>query len=787
MASHTGLVNQFPYSLRTHTQLYDQKYVRGGDTREKGKPTLIPPEHLKETRIKDAILKQKIKDKRLTGIRKNYINIDSFYRRQREELVIPTSYTILDPNPLSFTMGSDIITIADTKHGFNIGDHIFLQNVVGDFKRVDSPFEAHNGSNFIRVTIMPTHGLTTAFNMLDELFVEISGVTASVGNFQPNLINGVQQIFLTSNFSTFPDVNNDTDNSSFSFTDHFFYIEMPKKATGFYSDAFSNTNLNVTFKYLFVAGIPLYVINNGFPANLSHLASHQDVFSIVDEDSFTIKVPRKAVVSTFAGAGLGGKLVNIASIDTILPAFPDPNHYVIDLERIFYNVIEVKLVSTEFPNSQPVFRNTTIGLKNNKLYWSDIDDVTSVVYILSLPPGTYSPTELKIALEKQFSLIPRESADPSLATEFHNFTVDIDLSTNIVSFSSFRTFTFTDKFIIQRVSASEVYLYVIHVNHNVAVGDTIIISNAPNIGFVPSTAINGSFKVILINDYKNGGAVTDPNLVACVQTLTGLVDVSNIDFYKVRLPLFTPLYDPLAPPFPIPPLPPSGYLCTASAGVVANVTEPDEFQMFFDRNDTMGVPLGFRKVGLSGSFTDFATIIRNTTPYEYETEIPEFAMTTIVNNNLNLIGDPYFLMSCPQLRDALLNITPVKDVFAKILLIRKPSNVKDLDRLPNRVFNTYVHAPRIFEQPISRMASLEFFFYNPDNTLYDFRGLNHSFTLEIDELVTQFDSLNISSRIGVLGSYIQDATAFDLIRNNINDPILNSGHVKKEEREEVVI
>jgi len=73
-----------------------------------------------------------------------------------------------------------------------------------------------------------------------------------------------------------------------------------------------------------------------------------------------------------------------------------------------------------------------------------------------------------------------------------------------------------------------------------------------------------------------------------------------------------------------------------------------------------------------------------------------------------------------------------KFAFAKILL-PDPYGVSGYQFNHNNrlVLDTFVDAPIYFHEPIKNLSELEFEFYSPDGELYDFNGLDHSFTIEI--------------------------------------------------------
>lgn len=125
-----------------------------------------------------------------------------------------------------------------------------------------------------------------------------------------------------------------------------------------------------------------------------------------------------------------------------------------------------------------------------------------------------------------------------------------------------------------------------------------------------------------------------------------------------------------------------------------------------------------------------------------------------VQSNQNCLGDnqtylnfsnlSYVLLTSDALTvdDAtpVLNTGQVDHVFAKIQLSQPPGNV---------MFNTFIGGERIFYEPISRLDHIDLQLYRPDNTLFDLRGQNYAFTLEIEEFQDRMRTANVSSRRGI--------------------------------------
>jgi len=111
----------------------------------------------------------------------------------------------------------------------------------------------------------------------------------------------------------------------------------------------------------------------------------------------------------------------------------------------------------------------------------------------------------------------------------------------------------------------------------------------------------------------------------------------------------------------------------------------------------------------------------------------------ILNRSINLEGENYAFLCCPQL-STMLNTGNVKNIFARIILDQSPGTV---------VFN-FLSNPKTFEiVPLDSLDTLDISIVNYDSSYYIFNDLDFSFTLEITEVVDTTDSFNISSKRGI--------------------------------------
>lgn len=182
--------------------------------------------------------------------------------------------------------------------------------------------------------------------------------------------------------------------------------------------------------------------------------------------------------------------IHIDSRDRDKAVYPNPNFYRLLLKRNFTNIKEVKLKSTEFPNTQQLIRSTPISQANNRIYWN-IEDDGDQLYVAVLQPGSYDATTFARELSDQMSSILRNNTQlVTIEEQQMSFTVTIDTVTDIVSFSSVNLKAYSNPLRVTfgsntvRVSANDIAT-------NIGAGDRIIIENSIDLGGIPDTDLDG--------------------------------------------------------------------------------------------------------------------------------------------------------------------------------------------------------------------------------------------------------------------------------------------------------
>ena len=174
-------------------------------------------------------------------------------------------------------------------------------------------------------------------------------------------------------------------------------------------------------------------------------------------------------------------------------------------------------------------------------------------------------------------------------------------------------------------------------------------------------------------------------------------------------------------------------------GVNVFIYIPDTFRLRFDKPDTLGTVLGFRNPGASTSITKFGTSISNSDQYAFETATNALGQPIIIKNNaLQMSGDNYIIMVADPIK-TFYTLGKVRNAFAKIILCDSPGRI---------LYNTFVNMFHTFDTPLHELHDLTISFYSPDGTIFDFNGIDHSFTLEIVSLLDIPSNTGLSANTG---------------------------------------
>lgn len=429
----------------------------------------------------------------------SYIHVDSARRSKFPNIIPDSKIYNLPPYPLYFKNGSNKVVINFPGHPFQTGDKLVLNNINSKNIILQNILMVKKNSCFVRffqqhhglsiyglydplnadefAKIDYVHNLPTRFTESDDLpdgineyyvlkkkinmYVQFSNIKGSnnnrtlIGNIPINYLNRKQRVYMIFRKNGF----------LFEQDPNSYLIALEKKSSINYADNINfvlNANNEPTSD---VAANTIYIkFHNlyGVPLNYLNSDKHCQHLSITDrtKDTIVVDIGYPAIVdpkinfyhkSDFIDQydGIinnhigGGIQCYIRKIITIEPGFPNPNQYTYSLDRIYKNVVQAKIISSIFPNSQKLINNDPNDIVNNKLYWRNLSDGEHI-YQLSITPGNYYSQQLKEVIETKFNQTPRIQFDSTNNyndkgyNKYHIVTVDISEATDIVSISSFR-------------------------------------------------------------------------------------------------------------------------------------------------------------------------------------------------------------------------------------------------------------------------------------------------------------------------------------------------------------
>jgi len=693
-----------------------------------------------------------------------FINIDSSLRNQNPS-VVTENPIVLNKNPLEFRNNSNLMIVQHPNHGFNQGDRITITQAFGTFATLSSYRSTQTTFSIITTVSLPAfetpinctfmkiyynHGIPLTYRG-NTIQITIDGIRGDrgspssstlsyFGSIPVNLINTTHTIYLTFTeieLKCFENISNNYPTGYFMPSAEYFFIILPITQTLISTPP--RPPYNFTLKFTSIAGIPLNLINANYPISQNNLNGYQVIQSIA-QDSYTIKLPITAITDEPVVTG-GGNCVTVALITELVTAYPNPNNYSISLDKVYDNVVAMRLISTEIPNTSTAIRDASTERPNNKLYWNDIDD-GDYLYSIEVPAGNYSPKQLANTITELISKVPRINSCYILPgntgtfvpcpevptgptcpagvtgntigtyTPNHIMRTIIDEKTNVVSFELFKEYIVNKPIIgvvptvpispyIGADPSGPYYLVINSPDNGIPITcETVIISNAISTNGIPASVINGEHKIYGFTEREDGTF-----------------------YFSIQLPYFNLLNN----------------RTNTGGGVNVKLYIPDTFRMLFNQPDTLGVPLGFRYVGETTSITDYRSVITNAQPYANEPAENSLGQPiTIKNNALQLSGDPYIIMVADPL-ETYYSLGPIKDAFAKIQLCDIPGTI---------LYNSFVPINKYYDDPLNELYQLQISFYSPDGYLFDFNGAEHSFTIEIISIADIPEGTGINADTG---------------------------------------
>ena len=655
-------------------------------------------------------------------VKSTLFNVDSTYRNIYPKHIYKSDGKILTNNPLTFTKDSDIIKITYNNHGFKNGDLIIMQNVNGISRTIVNSFYLLNKFKYLIIIFNDNMIDSNYKNYIDKININIElygeqTIKNMINNIPLNSILGIKKI-LNANYIPLQSLNSSDlhkiitplfgDYNIDILNNNVLFVELPLE---YINENQPILQINQVFKitYLHIGGIPLGYLNANYPINNTNYTSMHEVYNVIDGDNFEIQIKYKS----FIDISEGGKYIQIMKILDSIIGYPDSSSYTINLKKSFNNVINIELVSTEFPYVDLIIRKDV----NDKLYWKNIDD-GNYVYNVVIDEGTYTTNTLLNKLLYHLNNTPLYQTSSNLDfIQYNLFDINFEPNTQTIVFTPYKQSNQPNSLSIRTELLDNNYYYILTVNHKnnlVSVGDIVTIIGSTNVT-MKIEKNNQSQIFSFSSSYIN----TNHKVYS--------IDLSN-ETYDIILGLKDNIFTELVE-------------VESRGDQNIKIKTKTKVSFLFDRKDTIGEVIGFMNVGEENSITEFSTSISNKDNYINSISLDTVGNTLDYNSGfINLSGKyNYFLMYLNDIEFVYSN-SKLPSAFAKIQLSGNPGDI---------LFNTFIKQPiDLYSKtfPISNLTELNVKFLYPDGTKVDFRNTNHSFTIRIVEEQVQNESTYLNSQ-----------------------------------------
>ena len=291
-----------------------------------------------------------------------YINIDSKHRNKSPSNVILNTYN-LDKTSMSIIANNFIINVSDSTN-FYIGQKVTIAGLL-PFTQIyrynkNGIMTFTANSSYIKFSVNCNINYPqSSYQKIDtsKLYVAISGITGNdlttyIGNIPINLINKTQQIYLTSDYDSSGTINT-------------FYIKLPIISNGIQA----MTTFNIKFDFEHYNGIPIFEINADYPINNYHTNGYQ-VINAINGGSlyFQIYPPIESFLyQNISYTNFGNTNMYLKTIQSINKGYPNSNSYSLQLPKTYSGIVQVKIISSIFPNILKEFKAAPSINQNNLL------------------------------------------------------------------------------------------------------------------------------------------------------------------------------------------------------------------------------------------------------------------------------------------------------------------------------------------------------------------------------------------------------------------------------------
>jgi hypothetical protein len=677
-----------------------------------------------------------------------YVNIDS-RKRNKFNNYQKINYQKLINNPIRTQQDipNTIIININAEYNYEINDRISLvglgSTVINLLNDGLTLIEFTNNSQYAKIH----YNLGYAFNTLSlenllsidttNLTIRLENINGQnntpqfIGNIPISTLNTTHQIYFYNPEYPIPLPYPPAIIDPNFYNNGTFYIKLVKKFQ-WLNPPNTITPHNIILYINFKNGIPNNLINSQYPIQNKYHQGYLTINHLTKKYNYLTKKYDTYDIFIKIKTNYNSTVWNYMNIHTDLKAgnnictglvteinqgYTLPTNYNINLNKIYNNIVMIKLISTEFPiidylihNCQDVNKkNDSFTKINSKLYWQNLDD-GDYLYSITLNEGNYKIDDLIKIIEAKISNIPRIKTPGNNIYSNNNkniIKITKNFSINEYIFSSFQESEIIQPFInivhdYSDPNTFKTYITVRHLNHQLKEGDNIEISDSIDTDGILSKDLNQKFKIYQIIDKDN---------------------------YIIKLQNLNLIGNP----------------SSTKGGNNVKVLSPNIFRLRFDFDDTFGAYFGFRNLGNPNSITQFNSFITNKDWYANEwvddNDVCKQEFTDSNNNEItsttykikespvDIIDYYYMTIDAGNYQHEILNnmstFSKIHNVFAKI------QNISSLTIYNNIIYNSFINTPVYFSNPLPKLDNLKIAFYDKNGDLVKYNDFEHSMTLEI--------------------------------------------------------
>lgn len=197
---------------------------------------------------------------------------------------------------------------------------------------------------------------------------------------------------------------------------------------------------------------------------------------------------------------------NISDISK--PIYKNSNDFKIKLDRVYKNIKQIKLISSEFPNADQAVKNSPLSLKNNRITWINQEDSVSgfPTYSVDIQPGNYTASTLTDEMKNKMNKVLKTQNNKN-----HFFDVQINLDTDIVKIYNIDLSNLPINPVNSIANNNTITIY--QPNNSFSVNDTIFLSGVKGfVGGIPPSKFN-DYHTIISTTLDNGSGGFGPMVI----------------------------------------------------------------------------------------------------------------------------------------------------------------------------------------------------------------------------------------------------------------------------------